>query len=66
MVRKSCLAAAMLAATSSATWILQGNGYIAAENGTVPATLGNYFWLESSLDTDTNEFVLTSQVKVIL
>ena len=60
MYLKSSLAAAMLAATSSATWILQGDGYKAAENGTIPATLASYFWLESSLDTDTNEFVLTS------
>ena len=56
----------MIAATASAAWKLEGDGYKAVKNNTVPAVTTNKFWLEASLDEDTNEFVLTSTQQLIL
>ena len=61
MYLKSSLAAAMLAATSSAEkWELKGNGFLAAENNTIPATASNEFLLTATKDEDAKEFILTT------
>ena len=57
----------MIAATASAkTWTLEGDGYKAVENNTVPKVTTNKFWLEATMDEENAEFVLTSTMKLVL
>ena len=58
--------AAILAITPSASWTLLGDGWKAEANGTVPKVSKNAFWLQASINEDTNEFVLTSTIQLVL